>query len=147
MAEIDVPDSSIPAEFLFTLTAKTAAGISIPGGPQGARIVVPVTGGSFEGPRLAGIVEPAPGGDWITGRADGSFKLDVRIVLTTHDGAHIVMTYTGIGVRTPGGLQLRTAPLFETGDERYAWLNAVQAVGIGSSAPGSVTYQVYALTV
>ena len=44
-------------------------------------------------------------------------------------------------------LQLRTAPLFEAGDERYAWLNTVQAVGIGTSKSGSVSYQVYALTV
>ena len=108
-------DNQVPAEFLFSLTATTATGIAIPGGPQGSRVVVPVTGGNFEGPRLRGSVEPSPGGDWITGRADG--------------------------------LQLRTAPLFEAGDERYAWLNTLQAVGIGTSKSGSVSYQVYALTV
>ncbi len=140
-------DNQVRAEFLFSLTATTATGISIPGGPQGSRVVVPVTGGTFEGPRLRGSVEPSPGGDWITGRADGSFKLDVRLVLTTDDGVHIVMSYTGVGVRTADGLQLRTAPLFEAGDERYAWLNTIQAVGIGTSKSGSVSYQVYALTV
>ena len=56
------------------------------------------------------------------------------------------MTYLGIGVPGEDGLSLRTAPMFETGDERYAWLNNVQAVATGSSAAGVVTYDVYALS-
>jgi hypothetical protein len=55
------------------------------------------------------------------------------------------MTYKGIGVPKDGGLDIRTAPLFETGDERYTWLNNIQAIGVGSPSDGSVTYEVYAL--
>ena len=62
-----------------------------------------------------------PGGDWVTSRPDGSALLDVRLLLETDDGAVILMQYKGI--LTEGGARLRTAPLFETGDERYAWLN------------------------
>jgi len=43
------------------------------------------------------------------------------------------MTYGGVGL--DGGARLRTAPRFETGDERYLWLNALQAVGLGSPLP------------
>ncbi len=70
-------------------------------------------------------------------------QLDVRILLETDDGAVILMQYKGIGV--DGGENIRTAPLFETGDERYAWLNSVQAVAHGSVGDGTVTYNVFAL--
>ena len=140
-------ETSLPAEHLFTLTA-TLGGTSLTdGGPQGGRAIVAVPGGTFEGPRLRGTLAENSGGDWVTLRADGTFKLDVRITLVTDDGATILMAYQGIGKRTENGNVLRTAPLFETGDERYRWLNGVQAVGLGSSGGGKVTYEVYALTV
>ena len=47
------------------------------------------------------------------------------------------------------GSPIRTAPKFEVGDERYAWLNDVQAVahGAGLQIEGepAVGYDVYAL--
>jgi hypothetical protein len=67
----------------------------------------------------------------------------VRLVLRTHDGVDVYMTYSGIGL--DGGARLHTAPLFETGDQRYAWLNAVQGVGTGSFDGTTVRYSVYAL--
>lgn len=139
-----MPETSLPVEHLFTLNAGTASGAVIQDGPVGTRYIVPVTGGNFEGPKLRGTVE-LPAGDWVYSRPDGSLKLDVRILLKTEDGANILMSYSGIGTRGDAGLSLRTAPQFETGDERYAWLNSVQAVGVGSSGQGTVTYEVYAL--
>lgn len=135
---------TLPVEKLFTITANTTQAGMLAGAPQGGRLIVHVTGGSFEGPKLKGIVESG-GGDWLTMRADGSFKLDVRILLKTDDGAQILMTYTGIGVVEGGAPKLRTTPLFETGDERYTWLNRVQAVAHGAPGQGNVTYDVYAL--
>lgn len=137
--------TTLPVEFLFTLQASTERTGGVSDGPQGTRVVVRVTGGTFEGPRLRGKVGDG-GSDWVTVRADGSFKLDVRIPLLTEDGAQILMTYSGIGQRNDAGeVQLRAAPLFETGDERYTWLNRVQAVSTGSSDSGGVRYEVYAL--
>lgn len=141
-----MPDS-LPVEFLFTAYLTTSRGTPIPNGPQGTRYVVGVTGGNVDGPKVKGKVVDNAGGDWVTSRADGSVKLDVRLTIVTDDGAAILMTYTGIGVPGADGLDIRSAPLFETGDERYAWLNRVQAVGIGKPGKGDVTYQVYALTV
>ena len=132
-------------DFLFTMRATLGASQRIGRGPIGTRVVVPVTGGTFEGPKLSGVVMEN-GGDWVQVREDGSFRLDVRITLHTADGANIYMAYTGIGVSVDGRNQLRTAPLFETGDERYAWLNRLQAVAAGSSGNGEVNYDVFALT-
>lgn len=141
-----MPETAIPVEYLFTMKATLAPATVIQDGPQGSRAIVAVTGGTFDGPRLSGTVVP-PGGDWVTVRADGSFKLDVRATLLTEDGAAIYVSYNGIGVRKDGRTPLRTAPLFETADPRYAWLNNVQAVGLGFSGRGEVQYDIYALTV
>jgi hypothetical protein len=135
-----MPETSLPVEHLFTLTAATQTAGLITNGPQGTRVVVGVTGGSFEGPRLKGTIK-GPGGDWVTLRADGSGRLDVRLLLETDDGALILMQYHGIF--TDGATRIRSTPLFETGDERYAWLNSVQSVGLGSVGDGDVTYDVY----
>ena len=140
-----MPETTLPVEHLFTLKATLRPESSrIMNGPQGSRVIAIVTGGTFEGPTMRGVIDNS-GGDWVTMRPDNSIRLDVRILLHTDDGADILMTYKGIGVPTEGGLALRTAPLFETGDERYAWLNAVQGVGIGTPGRGTVTYEVYRL--
>ena len=133
---------SLPVEFLFAITADTNLAGIIANGPSGTRVVVEAAGGTFEGPKMKGIVKP-PGGDWVVVRPDGVMQLDVRLLLETDDGAAILMQYKGIGV--DGGANIRTAPLFETGDERYAWLNSVQAVAHGSVGDGNVTYNVFAL--
>lgn len=135
--------TTLPVEHLFTLTADTKVAGLLPTGPQGGRVVVEASSGSFEGPKLKGTVVP-PGGDWVTLQPDGSLRLDVRLTLLTDDGAHILMSYRGIG--TEGGKKLVTAPTFETADERYAWLNSVQAVATGSTGDDSVTYEVYRVT-
>ena len=144
MTATEAQATTLPVEHLFTVTALTdPAPTFIANAPQGTRLVVAVTGGTFEGPRLRGTVHPV-GGDWVTMRANGNMKLDVRITLQTEDGASILMTYQGIG--TDGGARLRTAPLFETGDERYAWLNDVQGVAHGNIVDGGVQYTVYGLS-
>ena len=135
-------ETSIPVEYLFTITASTALAAMIADGPQGTRLVVEAPSGTFEGPRLKGTIR-TPGGDWVTRRSDGSGLLDVRLLLETDDGAPILMQFKG--VVTEGGAKIRTAPMFETGDERYAWLNAVQAVALGATGDRNVTYDVYQL--
>jgi len=57
----------------------------------------------------------------------------------------ILVTYNGIGHTTDGGASLRSAPLFETGDSRYAWLTQLQAVGVGERVGTTVSYDIYAL--
>jgi hypothetical protein len=140
-----LPETSLPVEHLFTFTGTVGRGTSITSGPMGTRVVVPVLSGAFEGHKLRGRIADAPAGDWVYSRPDGSIKLDVRLTLLTDDGAVILMTYSGIGVPKEGAMVLRTAPQFETGDERYAWLNNIQAVGVGTFGRGSVTHDVYAL--
>jgi hypothetical protein len=131
-------------EYLGTMQIETGTRTVIENAPQGTRTIVQVVGGRLEGPRIKASVQ-APAGDWITNRADGSYRLDVRLTLRTDDGALILATYNGIGHTTPAGASLRTAPLFETGDPRYAWLTRLQAVGVGERVGTAVKYEIYAL--
>ena len=142
-----IPPAAYRRRFRFPHPALASAPTILHNGPQGGRCSVTGNGGSVDGPKVKGKIVDNSGGDWLTLRADGSFKLDVRLTIKTEDGADILMTYNGIGVPVPGGAAIRSAPLFETGDERYTWLNKVQAIGIGTPGQGDVPYQVYALTV
>ena len=140
-----MPESTLSVEHLFTLTARTGPAATVVGGPHGTRGVTAFASGTFAGPKLRGALAEGLGADWLVARQDGSLRLDVRLVLQTEDGATILMTYSGIGVRTADGYALRIAPQFETGHEDYLWLNTLQAVGIGTPGQDSVTYEVYAL--
>lgn len=140
---------AIPAKFIGTLSARTndVERPMVAGGPFGTKVVATVTGGSFVGPEInASLPEGVAAGDWLTIRADGSFALDVRFSLKTDDGADIYVTYTGLGQRNDDGTaSIRTAPRFETGDERYAWLNDLFCVALGTTTPEGVEYDVYAV--
>ena len=74
--------------------------------------------------------------DWLLIGPEGTGTLDVRAALRTDDGAMIFMQYNGkLDSDLSQGLQLPVtvyvAPRFETCDERYLWLNRIQAVGKG----------------
>ena len=64
--------------------------------------------------------------------------LDVRALLETDDGALIYTWYHGrLDLsQGPGTSPAYAAPLYETGDERYAWLNLIQAVAKGELTDG-----------
>lgn len=138
-----MPLESLPVEFLFHMDVSATELTRVSPGPHGDRLVMGVDDGRFEGPRMSGRFVGGPGSEWATMRTDGSLRVDVRLVLETDDGARILMTYGGVGVPGERGLALRTAPVFETGDARYAWLHHVQAIGIGAPGGRGVTYDVY----
>lgn len=124
--------------------------------PAGNRRIGLVAGGTFQGDRLRGSVMPG-GADWIVVRPDEVTTLDVRLVLQTHDGATIGMTYRGLRHGPadvmamvargepvePGSYYFRTAVTFETASETYAWLNGIIAVGTGDRSPEGPLYEIF----
>ena len=128
----------LKSEFIMDVVVDVAA-------PQnlGSRLIVPVTGGTFEGPKLKGTALSG-GGDWIQVRPDGASELNVRVTLKTDDEQLIYLTYRGL-MHTPKGGELywRTTPVFETSSAKYDWLTRIIAVGIGRRVPNKAAYSVY----
>ncbi|MQA91781.1 MAG: DUF3237 family protein [Gemmatimonas sp.] len=65
-------------EHVLDISLQTEPALVVGSTPVGTRSIVNVTGGSFEGPGLRGVVLPG-GADWLVGRPDGVTQLDVRI--------------------------------------------------------------------
>jgi hypothetical protein len=98
-------------------------------------MIIEVASAEFTGDRLTGKLLGAAGADWVAMSPAGIGMLDVRLTLSTDDGATVFVQYNG-RLDASQGLQfpiaVYVAPRFETGDERYAWLNRIQAIGKGS---------------
>jgi hypothetical protein len=124
--------------------------------PLGRRRIINITGGTFRGKRLSGKVLPG-GADWQVIRTDGVADLDARYTLETEDGALIyvrnhgyrhgpadVLKKLSLGEEVdPSLYYMRTTPLFETGDQRYAWLNRLICVGTGARKKSSVHLEIF----
>jgi hypothetical protein len=111
-------------------------------GPIGKRVIHEATSVRYSGPRLNASMIGQANADWLMLSPDGRIgTLDVRCTLRTDDSALILVTYSGRIRFLPSGLPdcIFVAPLFETEDPRYLWLNAVQAVGKGlTSGEGNI---------
>ena len=79
--------------------------------------------------------------DWVIIGPTGILNPDVRLTLESHDGALIYVHYVGRAAAL--GQPVYVAPVFETGDERYAWLNSILAVGKGDMVGNVITYEWY----
>lgn len=88
----------------------------------GFRRVIPITGGTFDGPGLRGEVVPG-GADWNLRRPDGSSDVWARYTLCTDDGVRIGIVNGGRITGPPGRRIGRTTPSFEAPTGGYAWLN------------------------
>jgi len=131
-----------------TLVANLGPRHVLSGAPFGNRVIVDVTDMRIDGPRLRARMKGSAAADWGSRSADGTVQLDVRATLETDDGALIFVQYMGRADFSdpdrPG--PVFTTPRFETGDERYLWLNNVQAVMKGRSDGSTViAYRMYEL--
>ncbi len=103
-----------------------------------------VNGMDVVGDRIKASLKGKAAADWLQVSPAGFGTLDVKVTLETHDGALIHATYSGRLQFDTGTVY--AAPLFHTGDERYAWINRIQAVSKGTfTAPGTLVYDMYEL--
>jgi hypothetical protein len=117
---------------------------------SGHRLIVQIQESIWEGERLRAKLKPGTAAaDWMVIGPDGTAHIDIRLTLETHDGALIYVHYTGRrdftqvsqGIDAP----VYITPLFETSDERYLWLNKIQAVGKGTVDGNTRIYHIYEL--
>lgn len=127
-------------EYLCTAEAELEPAQPVGKTPHGTRMIVYVKSGTVTGPKISGKVLPG-GGDWYLVRPDGVGEVDVRATIQTDDGALIYTHYKGV-IDSKNGY-FRTTPRYETTSEKYAWLNSIVAVGVGSSIEKGVRYDIF----
>jgi hypothetical protein len=124
----------------------------------GERRIVPIAGGEIDGPHLRGEILPG-GADWQVVCADGTALLEARYTVRTDDGALVYIRNLGLRHGPPAVMEriqggeavdpaeyyFRSAPRFEAGDVRYAWLNHILAVGSGARLANEVHLDIYAV--
>lgn len=130
------PKPPTPPKLTHLLTAKVTASGPIEIGPQpgGIRRVYPITGGTFTGPKMNGTLLPV-GADFSILRPGNKFSPDGIAIMQTSDGANIL--FKALGYQT--GEYVHCAITFETGFEKYAWLNSVVALSQALVAVGDTT--------
>jgi hypothetical protein len=99
--------------------------------------IIPITGGTFEGPRIRGTVLQG-GADWQFIRTDGVADLSARYTLRADDGTHISVTNSGLRRGSPEVMRLiaegqevdparyyfRAAGRFEVAAGPHQWLGS-----------------------
>lgn len=150
------PKMRLESEFLMRIEIVLAESYFLGATPHGGRRVDTFKSGSFAGPKLAGTVLPG-GSDLLMARPDSATQPDVRLLMKTDDDALILMTYRGVRHASPDVMEriaaeemvdfseyyLRNTPYFETGSDKYDWLNRIVAVGLGQRTPGAAAYDIY----
>lgn len=121
-----------PPKLEFAFEELVTLGAAIPVGKTvlGERNIIPITGGTFEGPGLKGTIIPG-GWDWQLIRPDGCLQIKADYMLRTDDGAVINVINTGVAC-PPGvgpGVPLRTQPVFEPPRGKYEWLGQTAFIG------------------
>ena len=122
-AQVKAPE----LEFALQLKVTIGEAYGIDNTQHGRRTIIPITGGTFEGPRLKGTI--------LNGGADYQLNTETRTELEaiycirTDDGINIHVRnkgiiYNGKDAEGKPTFYFRAAPTFEApADSKYAWLN------------------------
>jgi Protein of unknown function (DUF3237) len=134
---------------LCTATIRLAEAFILPDTPVGTRAIAEVTSFEMTGERLTAHLKGNAAADWLTISPAFQGTLDVRALVETEDGALIFTSYRGRMDLSagPDAATVYSTPLFDTGDERYAWINGIQAVAKGavSESGARLDYEMYEL--
>lgn len=144
--------------FIGQLNVKVGAPYVVGETPHGLRRIIPILGGTVEGPDLKGEILPG-GADWQIVRKDGVAELEAHYQFKTDDGVIIYIKNVGLRVATPevaariargeqvsqSDYYFRTIPKFEAPAGKYAWMNNALFVCKAFRNPENVVIQVWKL--
>lgn len=124
------PSQAPQLRFVYEELVTLAANLPVGETPMGKRNIVPITGGTFEGPGLRGKIMPG-GWDWQLTLPSGCFQLHADYFIKTDDGAIIHVVNAGMVCPNSAGKRdaLFTVPQFEAPKGKYDWLNGGVFVG------------------
>ena len=127
-AQNNPPKQTPELEFALQLKVTLGQAFSIENTQHGRRTVIPITGGTFEGPGIKGTIING-GADYQLANAQGRTELEAIYCIKTDDGVYIHVRNRGIiasGKDADGKptFYFRAAPQFEAPvDSKYGWLN------------------------
>lgn len=127
-AQVEAPKDTPQLEFALQLKVTLGEAFGINNTQHGRRTVIPITGGTFEGPGIKGTIVSG-GADYQLANADGRTELEAIYCIKTDDGVYIHVRNRGIianGKDADGkpSFYFRCAPQFEApADSKYGWLN------------------------
>ena len=151
--QLSVPTLEFIFEAIVTLDPPREVGNT----KYGTRRIIGINGGSFEGPKMKGVVLPG-GADWQTVRKDGTADLVATYSLQTDDGVIIFIENKGIRTAKPEVLArlakgedvppseyyMRTSASFEVEqNSKYHWLNKSVVISTGMRKANSVVLRFY----
>ncbi len=128
-AQIIAPKETPQLEFALQLKVTLGETYTIDNTQHGKRIVIPITGGTFEGPSIKGTIVNGGADYQLSNTALHRTELEAIYSIKTDDGIYIHVRNRGIicdGKDTQGNpsFYFRAAPQFEApADSKYAWLN------------------------
>mmetsp|Transcript_16860 Transcript_16860/g.38665 ORF Transcript_16860/g.38665 Transcript_16860/m.38665 type:complete len:149 (+) Transcript_16860:107-553(+) len=145
---MEPPAETPTLKFLYQMKIKVVAPTVVPNGPKGSRYIFPIVSGTFTGadPDFHGTIE-APSADYAIRHTDGSgFTLKVFLVLKLHDDGILMATAEGRSERdadNPNNSKITSSATYETGVERFKWMNNQVIVGYGRKEGLSITIDYY----
>lgn len=124
---------------------------------QVRRRIVPLTGGTFAGPKISGTLLPGASADWQTILPDATALGDIRYTLKTTGGYLLYVRARGVRHGSPdvlarlgGGEDVnaneyvfRTSTQIETGAGPLDWLNKGIFISVGGRSSAGVVYETY----
>ena len=114
-------------EHIWDAKVTIASAISLGNSKYGGRNIIPITGGTFKGPKISGEVLPY-GADWQLIRPDGDAELNARYLLKTDDGITIhvinkVLIHNGVVDGKPESYIKSVIDLEAPRGSKYEYLN------------------------
>jgi len=160
------PDPGRPSGFqlpvarltpVYRLEASLGEPLDLGDTTQGRRRIVPLTGGTFTGPDLNGIVVPGASADWQILLPDGTALADIRCTFQTNEGDVLYVQSRGVRHGSPEVLArlargdavdaseytFRTTTKIETAAPGLDWLNKGVFISVGGRQPAAVIYETY----
>ena len=128
-AQVTEPKDTPQLEFALQLKVTLGDSYDVGDTQHGQRIVIPITGGTFEGPAIKGTIINGGADYQLANKALNRTELEAIYSIKTDDGVYIHVRNRGIiwtekDVQGNPSFYIKAAPQFEApADSKYAWLN------------------------
>lgn len=128
-AQVSEPKNTPELEFALQLKVTLGDAFTCGETQHGRRTVIPITGGTFEGPNIKGTIVNGGADYQIANTAINRTELEAIYCIKTDDDVYIHVRnrgiiYSGKDANGNPSFYFKAAPQFEApADSKYAWLN------------------------